>query len=1087
MNWKCLCFLIIILCSSIIVAQDEARLLRFPTIHGDNVVFTYAGDLYTVAKQGGIARKLTNDIGYEMFAHFSPDGSKIAFTGQYDGNTEVYVMPAQGGVPQRLTYSATLGRDEVSDRMGPNNIVMGWKDNEHIIYRSRTASWDAFVGQLNLVSIHGDLPEQIPFSTGSWCSYSPDKKSIAYNRVFREFRTWKRYRGGQADDIRIYNFETKETTQITNDPAQDIFPMWHGKYIYFVSDRTKRMNLYRYDTETKETAQLTNFTEFDIKFPSLGDNAVIFENGGYIYYYDFATEQTIKVSVQLAEDLNNRREALISVSNRIESASIGPDGKRAVFCARGNIFTVPEKNGATRNITNQNGVHNRNAVWSPDGQWIAYISDETGEDEIYIRKDSQGKGEVIALTNQGGYYKYRLVWSPDSKKILWADRAQDLKYVDIDTKEITLVRHCKVFEIPEYSWAPDSNWIIYSEYTSLKSPCSIIKVYSLETKETHEITDKWYYSSSATFSPDGKYIYFASARHFHPTYGWTEWDHVYVDMYKIYLVTLNKDTASPLTPQSDEVEVTKKEAAQDEMPKEENKEKASKEDKFAVTIDFDGLASRIVEFPIPNGNYGAIEATKDKLYYIGMKDDTVSLHVFDFKSQKSTEVGNFQGYTISANQQKMMVKQQNQYAIVDLPAGRLDISKTLDLSNMKMRLNRTKEWTQIFHESWRQMRDFIYAPNMHGVDWPKMRDTYAQLIPYVSNRRDLTYIIGEMISELNLGHTYIGGGDFPQAPRIKMGLLGAKLQRDPESQYYKIVKIFQGQNWNKSLRSPLTEIGVNAKEGDYILAVNGQSVKDMNNIYESLIDTADKETILTINNQASEEGSRDVTIKPLADVQELVYFNWVENNIAKVDKATNGKVGYVHIPDMMYTGLNEFAKYFYPQLNKPGLIIDVRHNGGGHVSPMIAARLAKKLVFFVITRNGQPDVNPDETHYGSKVALIDQYSASDGDIFAYRFRKLGLGKLIGTRTWGGVVGIRGSLPFVDGGSLHKPEFSRYDEQGNWIMEGVGVEPDIEVENDPALEFQDIDRQLERAIEEVLRDIEANPKTITPIPPYPIKN
>lgn len=1069
--------LIALVCCTLVFAQEEARLLRFPTMHGDQIVFSYAGDLFTVAKEGGIARRLTSDIGYEMFAHFSPDGKQIAFTAEYDGNTEVYVIPAEGGVPRRLTYTATLGRDDVSDRMGPNNIVMGWKDDEHIIYRSRTASWDDFVGQLKLVSLNGDLPERIPFETAGWCSYSPDKKSVAYNRIFREFRTWKRYRGGQADDIRIYNFETEETINITNNPAQDIFPMWHGKKIYFVSDRTKRMNLYCYDLVSKKTQQLTYFTEFDIKFPTLADTAVIFENGGYIYYYDFITERVVKVAIRILEDYSVRREALVPVAKYIETASIGPDGKRAVFSARGNIFTVPAKNGVTRNITNTNGVHNRDAVWSPNGKWIAYISDESGEDEIYYR-DGQGNGKAIQVTTQKGSYKYSLVWSPDSKKIMWADREQNIKYVDIETKEVTLVRHSPVFEMRDYEWSPDGRWILYIENTNLRSQGSIVRVYSVEEKKSYDITDKWYNSTAATFSPDGKYIYFVSARHFHPTYGWTEWNHVYVDMDKIFVVTLQKNTPNPLIPVNDEVVY--------ETEEKEEKEQ-SKEEKFAVKIDFDGLASRVVELPIEHGAYNRLTATANALYYVHDTDDGKTLHVFNMKTRRDATVAEISGYEVSAQQNKMLVASRGKFSIIDLPQGQTPVTGNLSLANMKMRLNRTKEWLQIYHEAWRTMRDFVYAPNMHGVDWEKIRDTYVQLVPYVSNRRDLTYIIGGMIGELNLGHTYVGGGDYPKANKIPMGLLGAELKRDQASRYYQITRILQGQNWNEDLRSPLTEIGVNVKEGNYILAVNGTSVKDMANIYESLIDTVNKQVVLTVNSEAKEEGSRDVVVTPCGSVQPLYYYNWVENNLKKVEAATNGKVGYIHIPDMIYTGLNEFVKYFYPQLNKQGLIIDVRDNGGGHVSPMIIERLMRKFVFFCITRNGQPEVNPDEMHYGSKVALVNQYSASDGDIFTYRFKKMGLGKVIGKRTWGGVVGIRGSLPFVDGGDLRKPEFSRYDENGVWCIEGVGVEPDIEVENDPAEEYRGIDRQLDRAIEEVLKDMRANPKNIVPIPPYPVKN
>jgi tricorn protease len=1070
-------FLLII---KIAAAQDEARLLRFPAIHGNQIVFSYAGDLYTVPASGGTARKITSDIGYELFARFSPDGKNIAFTGQYDGNTEVYLIPAEGGIPKRLTYTATLGRDDVSDRMGPNNIVMCWQGNDTIIYRSRGIEFNDFIGQLFKVSINGGPSTQLPLPRGGFCSYSPDMKKFAYNRVFREFRTWKHYRGGQADDIWIYDFTTKKIENVTNNPAQDIFPMWSGNKIYFISDRDYRLNLFSYNLETKETRKLTDFKDYDVKFPSLGDNAIVFENGGYIYRFDLSTEKAEKVVISINEDFSIGRGKLIDVSKNITNYEIAPDGSRALFGARGEIFTVPAKNGNTRNLTNTSNVHERNSKWSPDGKWIAYISDASGEDEIYIIAQD-GKSEPVQVTKNGDVYKYQLYWSPDSKKILWGDRKQRLQYADIESKEITKVAEATAFEITDYSWSPDSKWIAYAKPE--EKMMQDIFIYSLESKKNIGVTDGWYDSENPVFSNDGKYLFIVSERNFSPKFGQTEFNQIYQDMAKIFAITLAKDTKSPFEPQSDEVKV------KDDNEKKSTDKKDGKEgpEKLNIKVDEDGIQTRIVEIPIAGSNYFGLEVTGNKIYYMrrGSSDSKSQLVMFDFEKRKETELGEINGFEISADQKKMLVSQNNNYFIIDIPSQKVDLKEKLNLSDMKMNLNRYAEWKQIFNESWRQMRDFFFAPNMHGVNWQAMKEKYEPLVKYVNHRADLTYIIGEMISELNIGHAYVGGGDYPKAERINLGLLGAKLERDPVTKYYKISEILKGQNWDKDTRSPLTEIGVDVKEGDYIIAINNKPVNKLNDIYEALVNMADKQVTLKVNSAPKEAGSRETIVIPTDDEHQLYYFNWVQNNIDKVNKASNGRVGYIHIPDMGVPGLNEFMKYYYPQLRKEALIIDDRGNGGGNVSPIIIERLKREPAMITITRNSAPRFDPSGTHVGPNVFLINEFSASDGDIFPYRVKMYHMGKLIGKRTWGGVTGIRGTLPFVDGGFLNRPEFSRYDLEGKeWIMEGHGVDPDIVVDNDPALEFEGIDQQLNRAIDEALIELKNNPPKLPNHPKYP---
>lgn len=1068
-----------LLVSGASLAQDEARLLRFPATNGTVVVFSYAGDLYEAGINGGVARKLTNDIGYEMFPRFSPDGKTLAFTGQYDGNTEIYAMSANGGVPKRLTFTATLGRDDVSDRMGPNNITMGWRDNTTIIYRSRQLEFNDFKGQLFTVAAQGGMSEQLPLPRGGFCSYSPDGSKLAYNRVFREFRTWKRYRGGQADDVWIYNFKTKKTENITNNPAQDIIPMWHGNMVFFISDRNSRLNLYSYNLDTKETKQLTTYKDYDIKFPSLGGDFVVYENGGYIYKYDIKKGVSEQIKIQMQEDRDAGRSKLVDVSKSVRSYEISPDGKRALFSARGDIFTVPKKNGATRNLTATSGAHERNPKWSPNGKFIAYVSDVSGEDEIYIVAQD-GSGKPTRLTKDGNCYKYNLYWSPDSKKIVWSDRSQHLYYLDVESTKITEVDYCAEWEFDSYAWSPDSKWITYSK--QMPSNTSQVFVYSLDTKKSTVVTDEWYTSGSSEFSDDGKYLFFVSNRNFAPNYGWAEWNHIYQDMAKIYFIPLAKNGKSPFEPKSDEVTIKDTTVKKDET-------KDNKDSKTVnVDIDFTNIFNRVIELPVSGSQYWGLGIAGNSVYYQrkGSEDGKSKLFLYDLEAKKETELGDIDGYEISADRKKMLVSQMQSYAIIDLPSAKIDLKEKLQLNDMQVTVNYTEEWKQIFFESWRQMRDFLYAPNMHGVDWEKIRNNYAELLPYVNHRADLTYIIGEMISELNIGHAYVGGGEYPKQERIKLGLLGARIVKADGA--FKIVKILNGANWEKSLRSPLTEIGVNVKEGDYILAVNGKPASELTDIYEALLNTAGKQVTLKVNNSSDEKGARNVTVVPVEDEHSLYYYNWIQGNIKKVSDASNGEIGYIHIPDMGPAGLNQFSKMYYPQLKKKALVIDVRGNGGGNVSSMILERLKRELTMMTIARNTTVDTDPPGMHVGPKIALIDEFSASDGDIFSYRFKANKLGKTVGKRTWGGVVGIRGSLPFVDGGTLNRPEFSRFDKEGKeWIMEGVGVEPDVYVDNDPAAEFAGTDEQLNKAIEivkEELKNFKPLPQTA---PKYPDKS
>jgi len=1084
-------FFLLLLCmlsgQMVLLAQEEARLLRFPAIYDNQIVFTYAGDLYSVTADGGIARKLTNHNGFEMFARFSPDGQTLAFTAQYDGNTEVYTMNAMGGVPRRLTYTATLDRDDVSDRMGPNNIVFGWKhDNKNIVFRSRKKSYNAFNGSLYTVSIDGSLPEELPLPRGGFCSFSPDDQKMAYNRIFREFRTWKRYRGGMADNIWIYDLKTHAIENLTNNPSQNIIPMWIGNKIYFLSDRdeNKRMNLYVIDLTTKETRKLTDFRDFDIKFPSPGNKAIVYENGGYIYKMDLASEKSEKVKIIIAEDFLSGRTALTDVSKSISNYEISPDGKRALFGAHGDVFTVPAKYGETRNLTHSSSVHERDSKWSPDGKWISYISDQTGEDEIFIR-NQDGTQPAVQITSGSSNYKYQPLWSPDSKKLLWSDRNQTLHFADIETKTVTYVDTDSIFEIRDYAWSPDSKWIVYTKNSDNRF--QQICLYSLKQKMSYPVTENWYHAFNGLFSEDGKYLFFVSSRNFNPDFSNVGPTISYADMTGIYFVTLNKTTPSLFEPKSDETELKPKETKPVAATK--KKVPGASADSADLQIDVSGISERIGKLPVEASNYFNLSSADNKLYYLhkGKMDEKVVFSMYDFSKREEKDLGSIDGYEMSASRKKILISQNGAYGITDLPAAEVKLDDRLDLSGLRMKIDKHEEWEQIYKESWRQMRDFFYSPTMNGVDWKAQGAKYEELVKYVNNRNDLTYVIGELIGELNIGHAYVGGGEKPAPERIRTGLLGAEISKDKTSGFFRIDKILRGQNWEAGVKSPLTEIGVNAREGDYILAIDGESVKALNNIYEGLVGKAGKQVRLMLNSTPSDLGKHEVTVVPIGDESPLYYLKWVSENIEKVNKATGGRVGYLHIPDMGVEGLNEFIKYYYPQLEKEALIVDVRGNGGGFVSSIIIENLRRVASQISIARNTKPSIDPDGTLYGPMALLCDEFSASDGDIVTYRFKNYHLGKVIGKRTWGGVTGIRGTLPLVDGGVLNRPEFSIYDLEGkNWIIEGVGVEPDIVVDNDPYLEFTGTDQQLNKAIEVILQDLKTQGKKIPGHPPYPVK-
>lgn len=1039
---------------------DEARLLRFPATNGREVVFTYGGDLYKASIQGGEAQRLTSHVGYEMLARFSPDGKHIAFTGQYDGNTEVFLIPATGGQPERLTYTSTNSRDDLGDRMGPNNMVLTWtRDGKNIVYRNRIG--DGFSGKLWSVSMDGGMPEALPLPEGGFCSYSPDGKKLAYNRVMREFRTWKYYKGGMADDIWIYDPAAKKVENITDNVSQDIIPMWIGDEIFFISDRDRTMNLFVYNTVTKQTEKVTHYTDYDIKFPSSDGNIIVYEQGGYLYKFDPKTRRAEKISITLNADNVYARKELKNVADRVTAADVSPDGKRLAVTARGEVFDVPADKGVTRNLTRTSGANERGAKWSPDGKYIAYISDRTGETEIWLQAED---GEPVQLTRNNDTYIRRLMWRPDSKKILYTDRKNRIVEVDVESKSKHTVMQNPGGEFYEVSYSPDSRWITYTK--SGDNRMSVVYVYNLSARQEVPVTEKWYDSSAPAFSTDGKYLVFTSARDFHPQYGQLEWNHTYNRMDGIYIAMLAADTPSPLLPDN----------GREETPGKDKDEKAAG---VTVRVDADGLPGRLVKLPLPAGNYYNLFSDGKKVYY----SNGGNTRAFDLKAQKEETVAEGASFSVTANGKKALFFKQNRLFVCDFPTAKANLNESVSLKDLTAAVDYPQEWAQIYDEVWRAFRDGFYLENMHGMDWKAIKKKYEVLLPYAKTRLDLNYIIGEMIAEVGCGHAYVNPGEKPEPERIPMGLLGAELSRGKNG-YYRIDRILPGAVYSPTLRSPLAEPGVEVKEGDYIVAIDGIPTNSVKNIYELLIGKAEVLTELTLNSQASAEGARKVVISPINDEAPLYHYNWVQNNIKKVEKATNGRVGYIYIPDMGPEGLNEFARYFYPQLDKEALIIDDRANGGGNVSPMIIERLLRKAYRMTMYRGSDKNGTiPDATHHGPKVLLINKYSASDGDLFPWSFKANELGIVVGTRTWGGIVGISGSLPYIDGTDVRVPFFTNYDAKtGRWIVENHGVDPDILIDNDPIKEQAGEDQQLNKAIEvalEQLKDRKPLPKTPSP--------
>ena len=1092
--------------AAVSAAADEegTRLLRFPDIWGDQVVFSHGGDLWLAPAAGGTARRLTAHPGQELFPKFSPDGRWIAFTGQYDGDEQVYVVPSTGGEPTRLTWYPAEG--PLPPRWGYDNQVYGWtRDGERVLFRSLRDAGGASDTRLYTVARTGGLPEPLPMPSAGAGDFSPDGKRMVYSPLFRDFRHWKRYQGGWAQDLYLFDLGSSQVQGIAHSVRTERDPMWIGDTIYFVSDRDDYLNLYAADPATGAVEQLTRYSGVDVRWPSTDhDGRIVFELGGQLHIYDVATRADRAIAVTVPDDGLWKRPRHINVAGKIEGFDVAPHGERAVFVARGEVFSVPISKGPVRNLTHSSGAHDRSAVWSPDGATIAFISDASGEDEIWL-VDQAGGTPARRLTSGHAARLSGPVWSPDSASIAFSDKDGKLFVTTVaDGREVQVADHIWG-AIGDYVWSPDSGHLAFS--MGNETQVSQLHIWSVADGVLRTVTSEYFDAATPSWSPDGDYLFYLSNRSYAPLISDLEWNYAGDRRGGIFGMALRKDVKPLLPPESDEVKLAKDDesgdaaAEKDEPDGKDEKKKGKDGDKDAakpamkpVIIDFEGLAGRVVRIPVEAGNYTGLVAVEGHLlfsssgpnFYGRPNDDTHRLRMYSFEEREASDLvkGGLDGWAVSADGKKLLVQQGKKYQLLEVKKDGGE-AKPIETSGLEMDLVPTEEWAAIFDEAWRRFRDFFYVPNMHGYDWKAIGDRYRALLPDVAHRSDLNYVLSEMVSELNAGHTYISGGDFQIPERAPVGLPGARFELDPQDGRYRIASIYRGHNEEPRYRSPLTEVGVDVKVGDYVLAIDGVELAGNDNPYRLLQYKTDPVT-LTVNSKPTREGAREVRYEPITSEQSLRYLDWVLGNMDRVTTETQGRVGYLHIPDMGADGIAEFIKWFYPQLRKEGLVIDARGNGGGNVSQWILERLDNKVLGTRFGRTTElPTTYPNTVFPGHLACLINETSASDGDIFPHYFRVAGLGPLIGKRTWGGVVG-GGDTPLVDGGAVFVPRSATNDRDGNYIIEGHGVDPDIAVDNDPASVIAGEDPQLERAVAEIMAAIEREPRTLPQRPPDPIK-
>lgn len=1063
----------------------EARLLRYPDAWGDFVVFTYAGDLWRAPVAGGPAYRLTTHAGQEIFPKVSPDGRWIAFSGEYSGTRQVYVIPSWGGEPKQLTFYNDAG--PMPPRGGFDDWVLGWTRDGKILVRMNRVPWNNRMGRYYLVDPKGGLETPLELPEGGSASFSPDGTKLAYCPVDREFRTWKRTLGGRAQDVYVYDFATKASERITDWKGTDNFPMWNGDTIFFTSDRDHTLNVFAYDVKTKKTRKVTSFTEFDALWPSLASDrsAIVFMNSGYVWRLDLKTEKAARIPITLASDRAPLGTAWKDVKENVSGASLSPSGTRVILEARGDLFSVPAKDGQTRALTDTQGVRERAPVWSPDGKRVAYLSDATGEYEIWVRA-ADGSLEPKQLTRDGAPWKFDPAWSPDGKKLAYGDRRHRLRVLDVESGAVTDVDTGTREDLDTYVWSPDSRWLAYEKSHPTRLPG--IAVWSAETKRPVLLGDGLTRDHGPAFSADGKYLFFFSERDFPLVFSAYEFNYVYPRATRVFVAALASGTPALFPPKNDE----EKGAEQKEKAEQKDKDGKVAEKKTApsTSVTPEGFLARTQSLPgVPNGAYAELAATEDAVWYARRGDEDGdrgrTLYRYDIKERKEEKaLDGVTGWEISADGKKILYRIGSDWFVTDAKAPLKAADGKLDLSGLRMKLDAAAETRQMWDDGWRIVRDWFYDEKMHGVDWAAMKARYGALVPYVAHRADLDFLFGEIMGELESGHTYVASGDEPKVPRVAGGMLGCEFAADVSGRY-RIAKVFAGENWDDGWRSPLTEPGVDVKEGSFLLAVDGHDLTTADNPYRLLEGKGGKLVALLVGDKPAKEGARTVQVRTIASEQNLRYLDWVKSRMAMADRLSGGKVGYLHLPDTAQLGNRMLQKLFYSQAAKPALLIDDRYNGGGFIPDRMIEYFSRKTLAFWARRGLESARAPGFAHDGPKAMLVNSYSASGGDALPYFFRVNKLGPIIGMRTWGGLIGLSGNPALVDGGAVQVPTFRIYDREGNWVVENEGVSPDVEVFDDAGSRLKGGDPTLEKGVEVLLKELEKpgawkEPKV--PVPP-----
>jgi tricorn protease len=1069
--------------------DPKLLLLQTPTLSKTEIAFVYGGDIWIVGREGGAAHRLVAGTDLATGPIFSPDGSMVAFSGNYDSNVDVYVVSATGGEPRRLTYHP--GAD----------IAVGWTpDGKKVLFRSpRTSENDPH--HLFTVPVDGGLPTQLPLDMAEDGAYSPDGTHLAYVPFFQWEPDWKGYRGGQTTPIWIANLADSSVVKVPRDNSNDGNPMWVGNTVYFLSDREGPRTLFAYDTQTQKVTRVVDNKGFDINSASAGPGGIVYSQFGVLHLYDLKSHSDREVHVTVAADMPQLLPHWVKVGDSILDGGISATGQRAVFEAHGDIFTVPADKGDVRDITNTPGVAEREPAWSPDGKWISYFSDASGEYELHI-SDQKGldSPKIINLGRPAFYYGP--VWSPDSKKIAYADKFLNFWYVDMDHPvpvKIDTAQYSQGFgnEMAE-SWSPDSRWITYTK--RLPNYMHAVFVYSLAAGKVTQVTDGMSDCSDPQFDKSGKYLYFlASTNTGLSAAGLDMTSDAHPVTSSVYIAVLRKDLPSPIPPQSDDEKVSGGSAAAPSAAGDEQESSETAEQKAAekpkqppqVEIDFDGLLQRILALPIPEANYGDLRAGKEGVIFFsegplvntGFAPPRLSINKFDLKSRKVEKIASgVQRFALSSNGEKILYAQEHHWFIADATKPVQPGKGMLKTDEMEVRVVPREEWNQMYHEVWRIERDFFYDPHYHGYDINAAEKEFAAYLPGLASRDDLNFLFREMLSYMSVGHMFVRGGAEPDTPEVRVGLLGADYT--VENGRYRFAKIYSGENWNPELKAPLTEPGVNVKAGEYLLGVNGRELTSSENIFQAFQETAGKQTVIRVGPNPDDASSREVTVVPIADEQALRHLDWIESNRRLVDQLSDGKLAYVYLPDTGGGGYTSFNRYFFAQVGKEGAILDERFNHGGQIADYIIDYLNRKPEALVFPRDGDRMMEPSMAIYGPKVMITNQFAGSGGDAMPWLFRKEGIGQLVGERTWGGLVGIGGYPVLMDGGLVTAPRTAISGLNGHWEVEGHGIPPDVEVWQDPRLVREGHDPQLEKAVAVAMQELEKHPLPHYPKPPYP---